>query len=202
LNPADPQLESAWFLSFNPWSYQAKSRFLKPLLSHATCTDVYVKDCMERRLYGYVHRLYTHGAPIERLTIGAGCEEDGNEGLPVKVAQTSASRPRPAPAHDAPNAHNGQQQQQQRQRKKQRMSCHGGGRCITPAAPAAAHARVERGGAARAALGRVLARARRRRRRQRRWHHGEPVRARGLGGEVLINRKPLYLSSETVLPIK
>jgi hypothetical protein len=135
LNPADPQLESAWFLSFNPWSYQAKPRFLKPLLSHATCTDVYVKDCMERRLYGYVHRLYTHGAPIERLTIGAGCEEDGNEGLPVKVAQTSASRPRPAPAHDAPNAHNGQQQQQQRQRKKQRMSCHGGGGASHPQHP-------------------------------------------------------------------
>jgi len=43
---------------------------------------------------GYVHRLVTHGAPIERVTIGAGCQEDELEGLDLtaKAAQHSASR--------------------------------------------------------------------------------------------------------------
>jgi len=41
-----------------------------------------------------VHRLVTHGAPIERVTIGAGCQEDELEGidLTAKAAQHSASR--------------------------------------------------------------------------------------------------------------
>ena len=60
-------------------------------------TDAYIKDVMERRLYGYAHRLYTHGAPIDRVAIGKGCEEDCSDGidLTAKAAQHSGSqRPR------------------------------------------------------------------------------------------------------------
>ena len=81
-------------------------------------TDVYIKDVMERRLYGYVHRLYTHGAPIERVTIGKGCEEDCSEGidLTAKAAQHSGSQRPRNDAGAAGDEANG------RQRKKARMS--------------------------------------------------------------------------------
>lgn len=40
--------------------------------------ELYVKDVMERKLYGYVHRLETHGEPIERVRVGGGCEAPEN----------------------------------------------------------------------------------------------------------------------------
>jgi len=57
---------------------------------------VYVKDAMERRLYGYVHGLLAHGEPIERITIGAGRPEDVHEGIDLSAkAAEQASRGKP-----------------------------------------------------------------------------------------------------------
>lgn len=42
--------------------------------------EAYVKDTMERKLYGYVHTLETHGAPIQRIVVGGGCESLENRG--------------------------------------------------------------------------------------------------------------------------
>ena len=54
--------------------------------------EAYVQDTMTRKLYGYVHRLETHGAPIQRVVVGGGCEAAENRGgFPT-------SRPRDATA--------------------------------------------------------------------------------------------------------
>ena len=42
--------------------------------------EAYVKDTMTRKLYGYVHSLETHGAPIQRVVVGGGCEAAENRG--------------------------------------------------------------------------------------------------------------------------
>ena len=41
--------------------------------------ELYVKDVMERKLYGYVHRLETHGEPIERVRVGGGVGVGGGK---------------------------------------------------------------------------------------------------------------------------
>ena len=42
--------------------------------------EAYVQQTMARKLYGYVHRLETHGAPIQRVVVGGGCEAAENKG--------------------------------------------------------------------------------------------------------------------------
>jgi hypothetical protein len=42
--------------------------------------EAYVQQTMARKLYGYVHRLETHGAPIQRVVVGGGCEAAENRG--------------------------------------------------------------------------------------------------------------------------
>ena len=53
-------------------------------------TESYVKDAMERRLYGYVHRLYMHGTPIERVAVGKPCEEEDTIGADVNACVAAA----------------------------------------------------------------------------------------------------------------
>ena len=53
-------------------------------------TEVYVKDTMERRLYGYVHRLHNHGDPIQQVAVGAGCEDDPGEGFSFGAQREAA----------------------------------------------------------------------------------------------------------------
>ena len=97
--------------------------------------EAYVKDVMERKLYGYVHRLETHGAPIQRVTIGGGCEAPENaDGFALAAAREAATAR--AAAAEATPARDG------RGKKRARMSAaHGGGgaRAATPhrAAPRA-----------------------------------------------------------------
>ena len=59
--------------------------------------EAYVKETMARKLYGYVHRLETHGAPIQRVVVGGGCEAAENRG----GFPTSRPRDETAGAHGA-----------------------------------------------------------------------------------------------------
>jgi hypothetical protein len=59
--------------------------------------EAYVKETMARKLYGYVHRLETHGAPIQRVVVGGGCEAAENRG----GFPTSRPRDDTAGAHGA-----------------------------------------------------------------------------------------------------
>jgi|TARA_B110000977_G_scaffold77184_1_gene104108 hypothetical protein len=65
--------------------------------------EAYVKDTMERKLYGYVHTLETHGAPITRVVVGGGCESVENRGGFPETRPRSAMAVRdPAAGGDDP----------------------------------------------------------------------------------------------------
>ena len=88
--------------------------------------EAYVQQTMARKLYGYVHRLETHGAPIQRVVVGGGCEAAENRGgFPTSRPrdETAGALPADALANDDPLA----SRKRARRGQQQRWRTRGGG---------------------------------------------------------------------------